>query len=127
MYRIVEPQDIRNHWWFVRQGLEHILRKSPEWWIPEDVYSALVENRANLWLWIENDHAVGFVVGYISGENFHIWCAYGVLTSVSNSFRELENMVKDKCTRITFESWRPGWDKVARKLGFSPRGWVKEL
>ena len=43
------------------------------------------------------------------------------------AFDEIENMVKGKCTKITLESWRPGWDKVARKLGFSPRGWVKEI
>lgn len=127
MYRIVPPAEVRNSWAFVKQGLEHILRKSPEWWMPEDVYVALVENRANLWLWIENDQAVGFVVGYVSGENFHIWCAYGILTDVGESFRQLEEMVKDQCKRITFESWRPGWNKVAPKLGFIPRGWVKEF
>jgi hypothetical protein len=127
MYRLVEPHNVRQTWWFVRQGLEHILRKSPEWWIPEDVYTALVENKANLWLWIENDRTVGFVVGYVNGESFHIWCAYGILTDVGESFRQLEDMVKGQCKRITFESWRSGWDRVARKLGFNPRGWVKEL
>lgn len=127
MYRLIEPSEIRKSWAFVKPGLEHILRKSPEWWIPEDVYTALVENRANLWLWVENDRAVGFVVGYMHGDTFIIWCAYGRLTDVEQAFREIEDMVKDKCKRITFESWRPGWDRAARKLGFSPRGWVKEF
>ena len=33
MYRIVEPHDVRGAWSFVKKGLDHILRKSPEWWI----------------------------------------------------------------------------------------------
>jgi len=127
MYRLIEPHEVRQTWQFVRQGLEHILRKSPEWWIPEDVYTSLVENKANLWLWIENDKPVGFVVGYTHNETFIIWCAYGILRDVKESFRQLEDMVRNQCKRITFESWRPGWDRVARKLGFNPRGWVKEL
>jgi len=127
MYRIVEPHDVRGAWSFVKKGLDHILRKSPEWWITEDVYASLVGNRANLWLWIENNQAVGFIVGYVNGDTFHIWCAYGRLTNMMQAFDEIENMVKGKCTKITFESWRPGWDKVARKLGFFPRGWVKEI
>lgn len=127
MYRLIEPTEVRNSWGFVRKGLEHILRKSPEWWIPEDVYNALVENRANLWLWLENNQVVGFVVGYVHGDTFIIWCAYGRLTNLEQAFAEIEALAKQQCTRITFESWRPGWDRVARKLGFSPRGWVKEL
>ena len=127
MYRLVEPTELRNTWRFVRPGLEHILRKSPEWWIPEDVYTALSENKANLWLWMEANQAKGFVVGYLHGDTFIIWCAYGKPSDIEKAFQEIEEMVRDKCKRITFESWRQGWDKVARKLGFSPRGWVKEL
>lgn len=127
MYSIVEPQDIRNHWRFVKVGLEHILRKSPEYWIPEDVYVALVENRANLWLWKENNVAVGFIIGYLTGENFHIWCAYGKLSDLEKSFSDFEDIVRVQCKSITFESWRPGWDRVARTLGFKPKGWIKEL
>lgn len=127
MYSIVEPTQVRNHWWFVRKGLEHILRKSPENWIPEDVYASLVNNRANLWLWTENNQAVGFIIGYMVEDSFHIWCAYGKLSDLKTSFREFEDIVRTQCKRITFESWRPGWDKVARTLGFSPRGWIKEL
>ena len=102
---------------------DRVIRKALEELI-EEKHLILSSSRG---LWIENDQAVGFVVGYVSGESFHIWCAYGILKDVKESFRQLEDMVKDKCTRITFESWRSGWDKVARKLGFNPRGWVKEL
>lgn len=127
MYRIVEPQDIRKHWDFVRPGVERILQKSPEPWIPEDVYASLVNNRSNLWLWLENDQAVGFIIGYMVEDSFHIWCAYGNLSDIKTSFKEFEDIVKTQCNRITFESWRPGWDKVARTLGFKPKGWIKEL
>jgi hypothetical protein len=127
MYKIVEPHELRQSWGFVRKGLEHILRKSPEWWIPEDVYAALSGNKANLWLWSEDDKVVGFIVGYMHGDTFIIWCAYGRLTDIQQAFGDIEAMVKGQCSRITFESWRPGWSRVAKKLGFNPRGWVKEL
>lgn len=127
MYRIVEPQDVRKNWQFVKKGVERILMKSPENWIPEDIYASLVNNRANLWLWIENEQAVGFIIGYVVEDNFHIWCAYGKLSDLQESFKQFEDIVGVHCKRITFESWRPGWDKVARTLGFKPKGWIKEL
>lgn len=128
MYRIVEPHELRQTWGFVRNGLETILRKSPEPWIPEDVYVALMNNRANLWLAIENDKAIGFVVGYINQDNFHVWCAWGdVSGNLKQWFSELEDIARTQCTRITFDSWRPGWNRVAKELGFKPRSWAKEL
>jgi hypothetical protein len=128
MYKIVEPKDIRGYWAYVRGGLETILRKSPEDWIPEDVYASLVSNRANLWLAVENDQAVGFVVGYVNGETFHVWCAFGDLQGkLQYWFAELEKIAKTQCTRITFDSWRPAWSRVAKELGFKPRSWAKEL
>lgn len=127
MYRLVDPQGLRQNWPFVKDGLERILSKSPEFWIPEDVYASLASNKATLWLWIEDDKTVGFVVGYMTGENFHIWCAYGILKNVRQAFAELEDIVRGQCKRITFESWRSGWTKTAKQLGFSPKGWVKEI
>lgn len=128
MLRIVHPHEIKQSWGFVRPGLEHILRKSPEGWIPEDVYAAVAHNKANLWLAIDNDVAVGFVVGYINGDVFHVWCAWGQLNgNLKRYFSELEEIARGQCKRITFDTWRPGWDKVARELGFKPRTWAKEL
>ena len=124
MFSIVEPQNVRQIWSSIRAGLEHILRKSPEFWIPEDVYASLINNKATLWVL---DDGKGFVVGYMSNEDFHIWCAYGKPDDLRQAFYALEDIVRGQCKRITFESWRLGWDKTARELGFRPRGWVKEL
>jgi hypothetical protein len=128
MYKLVEPHELKQTWGFVRNGLETILRKSPEPWIPEDVYASLVSNRANLWLAVENDRAIGFVVGYVNQDNFHVWCAYGDLSgNLKQWFSELEDIARTQCTRITFDSWRPGWNRAAKELGFRPRSWAKEL
>ena len=35
----IKPEHLRKIWPFVRNGLEIILTKSPESWIPEDIYS----------------------------------------------------------------------------------------
>ena len=128
MYRLVNPHELRQSWSFVRNGLEAILRKSPEPWIPEDVYAAISNGKCTLWLAIEQDKAVGFVIAYISGDNFHVWCAWGNLGgNLKAYFQDLEDIARQQCKRITFESWRPGWNRVARELGFKPRTWAKEL
>jgi hypothetical protein len=128
MLRLVQPHELRQSWGFVKNGLEIILKKSPEPWIPEDVYAAVIGNKANLWLVIEDNHAIGFVLGYISGDNFHIWCAWGNLNgNLKGYFQELEDIAKTQCKRMTFDSWRPGWNRVAKELGFKPRTWAKEL
>ena len=128
MYRLVEPQEIRQTWNMVKPGLERILEKSPENWIPEDVYAALVNNRANLWLAVDNNYVIGFVVGYVNGDSFHVWCAYGDLKgNLKQWFSWLEDIARTQCTRITFDSWRPAWNRVGKELGFKPRSWVKEL
>jgi hypothetical protein len=128
MYRIVQPHELRQTWGFVKHGLETILIKSSEPWIPEDVYAAIANNKASLWLAIEQDKVIGFVVGYISGDSFHIWCAYGdPKGNLKGWFKPLEDIAREQCKRITFDSWRPAWGRVAKELGFKPRSWAKEL
>ena len=126
---LVNPQELRNWWAFVRPGLDEILRKSPESWIPEDVYADCMNGRTMLWVFSENEVAVGFAVLEPKGDALHCWCGW------ANSVGHFESAVK--CVSeiakaggskyVTFESWRSGWNRIAPKYGFKPKSWVKEI
>jgi len=129
MFTYIQPKDVRANWAFVKKGLEHILRKSPESWIPEDIYASCVNNTAVLCLAMENDKPIGFIVGYKELNAFHIWCAHGNSGGkLAEWFKMVESIAKSMdCKQITFASWRPAWNKVAVELGFKTRSWIKEL
>jgi len=125
----IEPNNLRNWWQFVRPGLEHILKKSPEYWIPEDVYADCYSGKAHLWVFSENNYPVGFAVLSSKNDTLHCWCGW------SNSVGHFKNAVdcvseiakESGFKYLAFDSWRSGWDRIAPKFGFKPRTWVKEI
>jgi hypothetical protein len=125
----IPPDNVRQTWPYVRQGLETVLQKSPEQWIPEDVYASLMAGKSVLWLLKRDEYCVGFLVGYAKEDEFHIWCAYGMAGGeLDKWFAILTDIArKGGAKRITFDSWRPGWNRVAKKLGFKPRSWAMEI
>jgi len=125
----VQPQEIRNVWVYVRGGLCDLLKKTQEPWIPEDVYASLVNGKAGLWLANKDNYTVGFIVGVTVNNAFHVWCASGSLQGeIEVWFEKVEEIARaSNAERITFDSWRPAWSKVAPKLGFKPRSWAKEI
>ena len=124
----VPAPEIKTYWQFVRMGLDRILQKSPEPWIAEDVYAAIVSNQASLWLFV-TDKPIGFTVVKPEGDDMLIWCVYGIEGGhLAEGMELIENIAKaGDAKRITFGTYRQGWDKVAPTLGFKPWMWAKEL
>jgi hypothetical protein len=123
----IQPSELRQHWSFVRSGLNTILSKSPEEWIPEDVYVDCFNNKALLWLFKQENRLFGFAVLQPQEDNLHIWCAY-FEHNLADGWQAIQDIAKAGGARtITFESKRKGWDKVAKDLGFIPRKWIKEI
>jgi len=125
----IEPKDLRSWWHFVKPGLEEVLRKSPENWIPEDVYADCMNGKVMLWVFSENNYPVGFVVLAVRGDALHCWCGWansvGHFKSAVECVSEIAKAGGSKF--VTFESWRSGWERLAPKFGFKPRTWVKEI
>ena len=123
----IQPHELRMYWSFVRKGLQTILSKTPEEWIPEDVYVDCFNSKALLWAFKQDNRLVGFSVLQPQGDNLHIWCAYFEhnLEPCWQAIREIADA--GGARTITFDSHRKGWDRVARNLGFTPRKWIKEL
>jgi hypothetical protein len=125
----INPDDIRKYWGFVKDGLLKIQEKSPESWIPEDVYALCLNQQAMLWIYKQDNRLVGFSVLQPNQGTLHIWCLYFInnypFLEAWNHIQELAKNGGDSF--ITFDSHRKGWSKTARKLGFTPRKWIKEL
>ncbi len=123
----IQPHELRMYWPFVRQGLQTILLKSPEEGIHEDIYVTCFNNQSLLWVFKQDNRLVGFSVLQPEGNNLHIWCAYFEHNLEPCWQAILEIADAGGARTITFESHRKGWDQVARKLGFTPKKWIKEL
>ena len=50
----IKQDELRNVWQYIKPGLEVILKKSPESWIPEDIYSDCFTGRSLLWVFVED-------------------------------------------------------------------------
>jgi hypothetical protein len=127
-FQYIQPVDLHKHWFHVKQGLEAILKKAFDTWIPEDVYCAVKTGAAQLFL-IDG----GFVVmqsckDQWSNEPYlHIWITYhengGI--DVTDEFHSNLRKLADNAgiRKITFSSTRR-WE---RKSGAKVKEIIYEL
>lgn len=126
--RNIPAAEVKQWWGFVRPGLETILKKSSEEWIPEDIYANCFNGNALLWVLLDDSKPMGFWILIPRGDVVHVWCAYTPYRVLDIGMQLFLDAVKSaNMRRVTFESWRKGWDRVARKYGFQPRLWAKEI
>lgn len=117
---------------------QHVIRnKSYSDWIPADIYLALRNKNATLYMFYETDKYVGFVICSLisdpGGEpTLFIWASY---QKPEYNYREvgftfLDKLALEKNVKtLEFHTSRPGWARVARKHGFELTSYVykKEL
>jgi hypothetical protein len=119
MFEYINPADIHRVWFHVKHGLEVILDRTNETWLPEDVYTAIKTGQAQLFMF-----EGGFTVlqsvrdQYTNEPILHIWAAYhgqnddGTLADVTDIFhselRKIAHNIGSK--RITFNSPRR-WER----------------
>lgn len=127
--RYIPKEELRSWWTWVKNGLETVLRKTPESWIPEDIYCDCYENRSMLWVTLVDNKPVGFFVLQPNGLNVHIWAAYlEDPRYLKEGFEHIKGIVRNgNGETITFSSFRKGWEKRALELGFKARTWICEV
>jgi hypothetical protein len=127
--RYIQPNELRNWWNWVRPGLEKIKEKSTEPWIPEDVYADCYSQNSMLWVLLRHDRPVAFMVLQPLGDTLHVWCAFAYEEDcLLEGWENVQRIAKEGgATKVTFDSNRRGWDRTAKKLGFRPRKWIKEI
>ena len=117
--RRVPPSELHDYWAWVRKGLEKIKETARDEWLPEDVYTAIRNDAAQLYV---TDNHDGFVVvnllsGYDGGREMHVWCAYGESVDLTKESDVLDQVAEGLgCKRITFFSARKGWAK--NRIGY---------
>ena len=120
--KYVSPQELKQVWQQVKPSLNDMAIQSNEW-IVEDAYCDIREGRAQLYLAMQDNYFVGYVILQVFGSTLHIWAAYGnnVLEDGLKEIIDLAHQMNAK--EITFSSYRKGFEKVAPKLGFKPYTW----
>ena len=126
------PKDkLREHWDYVKHGLELVRAKGHTSWIVEDVYCDCYENRSMLFIGMIDNKAVGFVVLQPLGDTLHVWASWStinVITLFQQAFQEIQAIAKQGGkSKVTFNSQRKGWERRARLMGFKPQTWEYTL
>jgi hypothetical protein len=126
------PKDnLRQHWEYIRQGLEIVRSKGHTEYIPEDVYCDCYEQRSMLFMGIIDNKPVGFVVLQPIGNRLHVWAAWSLINDEAlfmQAFQEIQQIARQGGkTKVTFNSERRGWERKARQMGFKPQTWEYTL
>jgi hypothetical protein len=126
------PKDnLRQHWEYVRHGLELVRARGHNEWLPEDVYCDCYENRSMLFVGIIDNKPVGFVILQPIGNRLHVWASWSTINDMTlfmQAFQEIQAIAKQGGkTKVTFNSERKGWERRARQMGFKPQTWEYTL
>lgn len=130
-FKHIPVDELRKWWPSIRAGLDKIKGRSPENWIPEDVYTDCWNQKAMLWVVLKNNHFYGFFILQPMGEELHVWAAWTLENDyqvVQKGLQFIKNMARDANVKyLTFSSHRPGWNRRAKAYGFRPRKWICEV
>jgi hypothetical protein len=123
----IPKQDLRQHWDYVKHGLELVRAKGHTDWIVEDVYCDCYENRSMLFMGIIDKQPVGFVVLQPIGNTLHVWATWSTINDdaiFQQASKEIQEIARQGGkSKVTFTSQRRGWERKARELGFKPSTW----
>ena len=123
----IPNHELRQHWDFVKNGLEIVRSKADSSWIVEDVYCDCYENRSMLFLIITNKTLYGFVVLQPNNQAMHVWVTWMNVNDnklLEQIFAEAKVISKQNGkSTITFTSQRKGWERKAKQMGFTPLTW----
>ena len=121
----------------IKEKLRYIIKKSYSDWVPADIYVALKNEEADLYIGYEEDKNVGFLVtstqqNHGGGPTLFVWAAYQdpKCNYSKDGFDLLDRLAENiKADNIEFQTSRKGWSKVAPKQGYKLVSYVyrKEL
>ena len=135
MLRVIEPQYLAAEWDRVRAGLVEVKKATTDDWLPEDVYMALRQAHASLYIGTgANGEYLGFVVMRLvptfHGSRADVWCAHSATSrpALRAFLPHIKAIARNSgASRIGFSSARPEWAAAARRLGFTPKQASYEL
>lgn len=135
MLRVIEPKHLGMEWERVRAGLVEVKKATTDDWLPEDVYMALRQGHAALYIGesAAREYA-GFVVLRLvptfHGTRMDVWCAYSAtrVPAMRRFLPHIRAVARNAgAGSIGFSSARPEWAAAAQHLGFVPKQVTYEL
>lgn len=132
---IQNDDDLRAFWPDIRKGLEIVLQKNPAHWMPEDIFHGVKTGALTCVVGEteRSDFAAFMVLNMKTGIDgkavfilaFHNAAEHGSYESNWESFKHFCETTG--AHRLTMLSSRPGWGKLATRLGFNPVETLYEL
>jgi|688.fasta_scaffold03436_10 hypothetical protein len=130
-FKFIEPDQLRQWWMSVKPGLEEIKKRSPENWIPEDVYADCWNSKSFLYVALKDSHFAGYFVLQPINQKLHVWAAWTLENDyqlVEKGLQFTKDMAREANIKyLSFSSHRPGWNRRAKAYGFRPREWISEV
>jgi|TARA_Y100000114_G_scaffold120536_1_gene115507 hypothetical protein len=113
--------DVRVYWDSIEPGLREIRKQAKPEWRPEDIYSALLNGIAELYVDIEQSPCESFIImqerpnAFQPCKSLLIWVAYDKRGKAADQYMDyIEQMAREKgCNKIEF--WTP-WLSLAESL-----------
>jgi len=130
MDKMLSQVDVRIYWDSIEPGLREIEKESKPDWRPEDIYTALVNNIAELYVDIEQIPCKSFIILQEKPNMFKptksllIWVAYDKRGEAAGKYMDyIENMARERgCNKVEF--WTPH-SRIAEAL--SCKGYETKL
>ena len=124
-FRHIAPEIIHDYWPFIRQGIESILAKIEDRWLPEDIYWLIKQNSIWAYIVFDGDERVGLVLlqptnGW-DGKELYLFGGWNVGTKdvIEFSMPEIIKVARYvQARRIKFQSTRKGFEKYVESIGF---------
>ena len=128
----IPVDEIRYAYETIESDLHVIRKKSYSDWIPADIYLALRNSNATLYMFYKEDIYIGFIICSMiadpGGEpTLFVWATYQKPEYNYNKvgFTFLDNLALEKNVKvIEFHTSRPGWAKTATANGFKLTSYV---
>lgn len=113
---LVNPDNLAEVWADVRKGLDVIIAKTGEQWLPEDVYHDLKQRKSVLYM-----RGSAFLVLRADGQALDIWCAYNVADgNFESGFEWLKSHAREHgFKRLTMTSPRKGWARYFKAVSIN--------
>jgi hypothetical protein len=129
MLRVIKPIHLGAEWERVRAGLVEVKKATTDDWLPEDVYMALRQGSAVLYI---GEGRPGEYLGFLvlrlvptfHGQRLEIWCAYSATSEplMRRFWPDIQVLAKNAgAGAVGFTSAREEWATVAQRLGFTPK------
>ena len=113
--------DVRVYWDSIEDGLREIKKEANPEWRPEDIYTAIVNGVAELYIDIEQSPCESFIIlqekpsMFSPTKSLLIWVAYDKRGDANEIYMDyIEEMARQRgCSKV--ELWTP-WEGLAKTL-----------